>query len=475
MNLYYNAAVDNDWNTLGNWWQDDQFTVPADALPTSADDVKLFAGNYGDEIFNSGPDAVANSVTGGPSGPFTHIAMNLTCSVFGLYVAIGQSGTVNIVDGTLPAEYDFLPGSRAVFDTWNEGTINGNCTFYLSNNYPNGVINGDCNFIFQAYNYGTVNGNATFDATSEMAGGNGVVIGDATFTRDGEWFYDGYISYLLGTVTGVRTFTGNNVSFKLNGSYSWTYDTTNWAFPNCSPVWSFYDSSYNSGTITGDCTFHDSSYSNGSITGDCTFYDYTGSGGPNFGSAGYIAGACTFNDYSHNWGNTYGACTFYGNSWNEWQVYGNCTFFDSSYNSYDSAVYGDATFNDTSRNSGFSSNQPHAGVFGNATFNDESWNGADGFVSLSATFNGNSFNAGTIGDGSTPALATFNDNAINGYIYWIDRTQQDAAQSAGRIRGNAVFRGNSRNEVNVTGTVTTDRVIVTTVSGINGSSILGIL
>ena len=592
--LYYNAAVDNDWNTLGNWWQDEGFTVPATALPTSSDDVVLSAINDGDEVNNSGPDAVANSVTGA-SSPFVRISMNLTCSVFGLYAAVGPTGTVNIVDGTLPAEYGFLPGPRAVFDTWNEGTINGNCTFYMSNNYPNAVINGDCNFINIAHNYGTVNGNATFDATSEMAGGSGVVIGDATFAREGE--YTGYDLYwMIGTVSGVRTFTGNNVSFKLNGSDSWTYDTTNWAFPNCVPFWSFYDSS-NSGvdgsglTITGNCTFHDnsqnwqsitgnatfhdnsqnyggtvsgvatfrdyssavvnttcgwygmwneahfydfshceygnagatfhdSSYNSGTINGDCAFdgESYNSSAGTITGDCtfhyysfnnGTITGACTFYDYSrqYQYGIIYGACTLHDSSYNNGTINGDCnfydgasngnlyyassgtitgdcTFHDSSYNngyitgdctfndssSNKSYVYGDATFNDTSYMNVTSINNPLCCVYGNATFNEGSWNGADGFVSLSATFNGNSLNAGTIGDGSTPALATFNDNAINGYIHWIDRTQENAAQFAGRIRGDAVFRGNSRNDVNVTGTVT-----LAYDKGINGSSILGII
>jgi len=470
MNLFYNAAVDNDWNTLGNWWQDDQFTVPADSLPTSADDVQLFVSNYGDAIFNSGSDAVANSVNGMGTNPVLSI-MTLTCAVLA-QVNIDVSSVVNIVDGT---ESVFAP--RTVAEGWSNGTINGSCTAYLFNNIG-GAINGDCNFLYSNNFGGTVNGNATFDETSAnfYVYVYGTVTGDATFALDGEWFQDGgSISNLFGTVYGVCTFTGSNVSFKLNGSDSWTYDTTNWVFPNCVPFWSFYDSSSNngtingacnfydgagngnlyygfSGTITGTCNFHDYSYNIGIVTGDCNFYDGAGNGNLYYGSSATITGACTLHDSSYNANVINGDCTFNDNSSNRSYVYGNATFNDTSFMNYNST------------------NTPLCFVYGNATFNDGAWNHADGFVSLSATFNGNSVNAGTIGDGSTPAIATFNDNAINGYIWWIDRTQQDAAQYAGRIRGDAVFRGNSRNEVNVTGTVTTDYA-----HGINGSSILGIL
>ena len=41
--LYFNAAIDNDWNTLGNWWLDNTLTTPATNLPTSADSVIALA------------------------------------------------------------------------------------------------------------------------------------------------------------------------------------------------------------------------------------------------------------------------------------------------------------------------------------------------------------------------------------------------------------------------------------------------
>jgi hypothetical protein len=37
--FYFNNAVDTNWNTLGNWWNDAQFTVPATYLPTALNQV----------------------------------------------------------------------------------------------------------------------------------------------------------------------------------------------------------------------------------------------------------------------------------------------------------------------------------------------------------------------------------------------------------------------------------------------------
>lgn len=44
--LYYNASVDANWATLGNWWMDSDHTVPATALPGSGDDVIATADIY---------------------------------------------------------------------------------------------------------------------------------------------------------------------------------------------------------------------------------------------------------------------------------------------------------------------------------------------------------------------------------------------------------------------------------------------
>jgi hypothetical protein len=42
-NLYFNNTVNTSLSTLGNWWQDDAFTIPASALPTASDDIHIAA------------------------------------------------------------------------------------------------------------------------------------------------------------------------------------------------------------------------------------------------------------------------------------------------------------------------------------------------------------------------------------------------------------------------------------------------
>ncbi len=47
--LYFNAAVDNTWDHLSNWWQDNAFSVPATSIPSTGDTV------YVEGTINTGP------------------------------------------------------------------------------------------------------------------------------------------------------------------------------------------------------------------------------------------------------------------------------------------------------------------------------------------------------------------------------------------------------------------------------------
>ncbi|MFM7796943.1 MAG: hypothetical protein ACKO7N_09285, partial [Candidatus Nitrosotenuis sp.] len=63
--LYFNnATLDNDWNTLGNWWSDSALTTPALALPTSSDDVVVLPpSEYFYSLINSGSTPTIKSLT----------------------------------------------------------------------------------------------------------------------------------------------------------------------------------------------------------------------------------------------------------------------------------------------------------------------------------------------------------------------------------------------------------------------------
>lgn len=71
MTLYFNNAVDYLLGTLGNWWQDDAFTIPADSLPSSSDDIVV--GPAGVEV---------RGITGNDNESVTYKSLVATDSVF---------------------------------------------------------------------------------------------------------------------------------------------------------------------------------------------------------------------------------------------------------------------------------------------------------------------------------------------------------------------------------------------------------
>jgi hypothetical protein len=206
--FYFNAAVDNEWTELGNWWTDADCTVPATSLPTSADDVvvKPMLNGYGFHT-NSGSAPTIASLS--LSSEF------LGSSSMGIYIDMtitGDAGTVyEVYQCTVTAGSMVITGYL-----WDTATVIGNVTFKGAENFsPYG-------------NLGTVDGNATFDEYSTNSA-TGIVTGDATFNE---------FSTQSGTVGGNATFN---------------------------------DSSINYGTVTGDATFNDYSYTNGTVSGNATF------------------------------------------------------------------------------------------------------------------------------------------------------------------------------------------------------------
>ena len=126
-NLYYNAAVDATWDTLGNWWNDAAFTDPALALPADGDDVYLGA------AMSSGPSVsvtlnhiyVADASTGGGS-----FGVNFSGAIGD---ATFNNNSYNFF-GTVTGNATFNGGSS------NQGIVAGNATFNdnsLNGNYYN--------------------------------------------------------------------------------------------------------------------------------------------------------------------------------------------------------------------------------------------------------------------------------------------------------------------------------------------------
>jgi hypothetical protein len=238
-NLYYNAAVDLAWDTLGNWWNDDIFTDPALALPATGDTVYLYG-----------------YMTSGPTTPVTLNHIYAYTLSYG-----GQLSFTGAI------------GNATFQDSQNSGTVTGDATFNgSSNNF--GTVTGDATFNDTSINYdGTVTGNATFNGTSYN---RGEVAGDATFN-------DSSYNDIFGEVAGEATLNDYSYNGGILGYFN--------EMPTGIPV-TFNDNSYNASFVYGDATFNDSSYNaiGCSVNGNATFNDFSYNGGS--------AGGATFNDFS---------------------------------------------------------------------------------------------------------------------------------------------------------------------------------
>jgi hypothetical protein len=193
--LYYNAAVDTAWDTLGNWWNDIGFSDPALALPTIGDVVEIYA------PMDSGPSAsvTLNSIyaSGSFSGSF---GVNFTGAI-GDAIFIGEYvynlGTIN--------------GNATFEQAFNDGIVLGDAIFNSNSAHgPSAVVYGNATFNGNSFNGGSLYGNAIFNDTSYNngnAGYNGTIDGNATFNDD---------TYNDAIVAGTSTFYGLATSARIN-------------------------------------------------------------------------------------------------------------------------------------------------------------------------------------------------------------------------------------------------------------------
>ena len=132
--LYFDGAVDSDWDEIGNWWTSGAFSTQASALPTSSDSVILSA--TCDANSGSAPTVV-----------------NLTQDSGDLGIAVTVTG-------------------NAVFNdsAYNTATVTGNATFNGSS-YNEGVVTGSATFNDSSVNVGPVTGTATFTGSACNDGG----------------------------------------------------------------------------------------------------------------------------------------------------------------------------------------------------------------------------------------------------------------------------------------------------------------
>ena len=164
--LYYNGAVDTNWNTLGNWWLDSGHTVAAPSLPAAGDSV-IATANIASN--SGGAVTVVNFTLSGTSK-----SLQISITVTGMTTFNDSSSTSNV---TVTGNATFNDTSRIAF-----GTLIGNATFNDSSDNDASTISGDATFNDSSRNLtdSTVTGDATFNDSSRNQGAS--VTGTATFT-----------------------------------------------------------------------------------------------------------------------------------------------------------------------------------------------------------------------------------------------------------------------------------------------------
>jgi hypothetical protein len=342
--LYFNGAVNSNWNTLGNWWIDSSFSNPSYSLPTIADDVYIKANCDS----NSGGSIAVNSLYVGDPVIYQIGLYNITVSVettatfeqnydnnatiYGDVILLfgGHVGTIN---GNVTLDGDSTLGSTAIVNT----PVNGNVTVNAGINY--GTINGNAIFNYNTWNAGTVTGSATFDGGIN---GNynvspaepGTVNGNASFINNGYNFY----GTIGGTVmwsgyTGTNsygTFSGGQKTIYYNNSAAdgdWA-NISNWYTDNYygtnSPVLPLGDDHV---ILEASCTTNSGSTP---TVNHLTMNDPSSNAWV-FGINIVVNGMAQFNGSSRNEGNITGDVTFnYSSEFVSGTITGNASFYGTS-------------------------------------------------------------------------------------------------------------------------------------------------
>lgn len=232
--FYFNAALDNDWNTLGNWWADAALTVPASGLPTTADDV-VVAGVSVTTNTGESQASVATLVVNDPA---------LASPVFGIPITVSGGATFN---------------GAAI----NDAQIYGLSTFNETAHNRFGTTYEMATFNDYAWcGIGTLAGSGTFNDASYNE--SGLLFSDSTFN---DYSYNTGFSF-------AQLVTFNDYAYNGVGGSLMGFTRFNGSSYNAGTVSSdaeFNDEAVNQETVTGNATFNDSSQNDdGTVTGDVT-------------------------------------------------------------------------------------------------------------------------------------------------------------------------------------------------------------
>ena len=492
---YFKDSVDQNWDTLGNWWSDVAFTegfsgtltgvtvTDTDETVTCDSTAGLAVGR---PITGTGIDtgSTVASITNGTDFELSLPAIangssNLTCElhvipvtgddvviatgngtvagtpsadVLGLVTVNGDSNLnvtlaaanfefndTSYIDGDITGNCTFNDYSYNICGDGNTGGITGDCTFNDNSfnglsNVSGGYITGDCwfyNSSFNEYN-GDITGNATFPES------------EYSTALQGPQGWSPGSGPQLGSVSGTVTFSSlTPVKFTLASTESWTSNTSGWVFDTAGQNWEFNDTSFNdtTGNITGDCTFNDSSYNDGDVYGNCVFNDNSRNS-DNSGSNGTVTGDFQWGSSDYNYGTITGDCVG-GAVLNEYPgvIHGNCTVGTGGTVAQNASIInGDCDFLSGRYQYGSSGE-----INGNVTFSGNRVSGYGGMTG--GVINGDvTFSDDTIhdGNGTINGAVTFNDTSrsqstINGPVTFNDSSIHDTSNYT--ITGDCTFNG----------------------------------
>ena len=495
---YFAASVDQNWDTLGNWWSDAACTegfsgtltgvtvTDTDETVTCDSTAGLVVGR---PITGTGIDTSSTvaSITNGTEFELSLPAIangssNLSCELHvipvtgdDVVIATGN-GTVagtpsadvlglvtvngdSVLNVTLEAaSFEFNDTSS------NAGTITGNVTFNNdSHSDYNGYIAGNCTFNDDSIGDGTITGNADYYDNSATYSGI-TATGDVTFNNTSH--NDTYVAAATVTFNDYSynsyTLLATTVTFN-----DYTYNRAGSGSPITATTIEFYDNSFNgfnnvaSGYISGDCWFYGSSFNeyNGYITGNATFPEseystalqgpqgWSPGNGPQLGT---VSGTVTFSSLT--------PVKFTLETGESWQLDTSGWVFDTagqnwefngeSYNNTYGIINGDCVFN-----GGPSYPIPYQNqgtVNGNCVFNV--YYGLD----TGAVVNGDCVFNDTAVKGTITGNCTFNGYSwCNWDIVIIGNcTLNETAYLDGTITGNCEFNSSSYNYADITGNAT---------------------
>jgi hypothetical protein len=285
--LYFNAAVDTDWATLGNWWTDAACTLAAAGLPTSSDSVVATASI--DSISMATPTVVNFT---------TSAYLQAAVTVTGVATFSGSNATLTGGTGVINGNAVFQNGAKL----WQYGYVTGNATFH-DTAYTHSQVSVDGNVTVTA---------STFSDYPLNLSGNSVG-GTVTFSSatpvvfNLAYFFIGGWSGYYPLIPDVSRFTAGPPTWNLassqtmqplpgnvNGSDATTIGD------NVSGNLTLSGGYMTNGTVGGNASFvNGAAFSNGNISGNATFASNGyASGSPPWawygGSFPYVAGSATF-------------------------------------------------------------------------------------------------------------------------------------------------------------------------------------